>query len=607
MKYLGLVILLLTTACSEPDENSTKPSDVETTPASTELPATTTDYLDGAWGAEQISSILDKTMFIHMELDKSAFSPAELEAMNELLAAGTRLHELYLEQRHSQGRAARFAVMSSDNQALKDLFWMNKGPIATTLTNARKPLVAVLDEEAGKNVYPAGMTREIMDAFLEANPDKRDELLDLRAAVWEANDTNKSKAINVLDVHPTLDVLHPGLRERISKARGYMGIPYSVAYADDIFFIYDRLNAAADILSDTDISYARFLRLRARDLLADNYDGGDATWVSSQFSGNLNTQIGSYETYDDALYGVKSFFSLSLLYRDKVKSNELSAAINGIQDIEDVLPYDAHKTVRSFIPVGVYNVLADFGQSRGTNTATILPNETHLSRQFGRTILIRSNILTNEALFATSLSAFNSATHDEHHEDMRIDGNFYRTLWHEIGHYLGPDATKDRGDIGIALQDTTDLLEEMKSDLVSLFSARRLHAGGQHDAARLRAIYAGGIKRVLQKNKPRRDQPYGTMKLIQMNWYLDRGLISFEDGRLRIDYSKYPDAVNSLLAAVLDLQYQGDYEAANAFVAQWTNWDDDLHGVLAQKMKGAEQYRFRLVSYEALNQEMRSN
>lgn len=97
------------------------------------------------------------------------------------------------------------------------------------------------------------------------------------------------------------------------------------------------------------------------------------------------------------------------------------------------------------------------------------------------------------------------------------------------------------------------------------------------------------------------------MKLIQMNWYLDRGLISFEDGRLRIYYSKYPDAVNSLLAAVLDLQYQGDYAAASAFVTQWTNWDDDLHGVLAQTMKGAEQYRFRLVSYEALNQEVRRN
>ena len=35
MKNLVLVILLLTTACSGPDDNSVKSSDVEATPAST--------------------------------------------------------------------------------------------------------------------------------------------------------------------------------------------------------------------------------------------------------------------------------------------------------------------------------------------------------------------------------------------------------------------------------------------------------------------------------------------------------------------------------------------------------------------------------------------
>ena len=31
--------------------------------------------------------------------------------------------------------------------------------------------------------------------------------------------------------------------------------------------------------------------------------------------------------------------------------------------------------IREDIPVGVYDVIADFGQSRGGNTASILPNE----------------------------------------------------------------------------------------------------------------------------------------------------------------------------------------------------------------------------------------
>ena len=33
-------------------------------------------------------------------------------------------------------------------------------------------------------------------------------------------------------------------------------------------------------------------------------------------------------------------------------------------------------------------MIADFGQARGGNTATILPNESYLARRYGRTILL---------------------------------------------------------------------------------------------------------------------------------------------------------------------------------------------------------------------------
>jgi hypothetical protein len=299
---------------------------------------------------------------------------------------------------------------------------------------------------------------------------------------------------------------------------------------------------------------------------------------------------------------VKTFFSLGLLRRDEARSRELAAAIGDIQQIEDALPYKAHKRVRSDIPVGVYDVMADFGQARGTNTATILPNEAHLSRQFGRTILIRSNMLMNDTLFPRTNAAFDAATVDAHHGEFTAEGGFYRTLWHEVGHYLGVDQTADGRDLDAALLDTADLLEEMKADLVSTFAARTLRERGFHDAARLRAIYAAGIRRVLQNNRPRRDQPYQTMQLIQWNWFLDRGLLSFEDGRLRIHYQRYPEAVNSLLAAVLELQHKGDAAAANAFVERWTGWDEALHGEIARRIREAEGSRYTLVRYAALGE-----
>jgi len=555
-----------------------------------------------AWESGRAEAILGRTQRLHLAPDVSALTAGEQVAVRELLAAGERMHALYLQQRHPQAAAASVYLEAHPELAgERDLFRMNSGPIASTLDNTREAFLTVAPEAPARNVYPAGTTRETLDAFFAAHPERRDELLDDRAVVWAATPENRRRALAALARHPALEALHPGLRQRLETSESYLAVPYSVAYADDIFFIAARLNAAADAVESGDAAFARFLRLRARDLISDDYEGGDAAWVTGEFTGNLNAQIGSYETYDDALYGVKTFFSLSILVRDRPRSDELQAALADIQVVENALPYANHREVRSDIPVGVYNVLADFGQSRGTNTATILPNEAYLARQYGRTILMRGNILLNDEIFQETHRAFAAAVINTQANDLTPEGGFYRTLWHEIGHYLGVDQTANGRDLDAALEDTADLLEEMKADLVSLTAARILNERNRISDAQLRSIYASGIRRVLQKNRPRREQPYQTMQLIQWNWFLDRGALRFENGRLRIDYRRYPEAVTSLLREVLAIQRAGDRARANAFVERWTNWEPALHEVIAQRMRESERTRFSLVTYEALD------
>jgi hypothetical protein len=519
------------------------------------------------------------------------------------LAAGEILHRLYLDQRHPQALAAAAYLEAHPELALeRDLFRLNAGAVASTLDNTREPFLAGINPDApARNVYPAGATREALDAYFAAHPERRNELLDDRSVVWAATPENRRRALAALDRYEALDTLHPGLRERLRTSSDYLAVPYSVAYADDLMRVYAHLNAAADSVESGDAAFARYLRLRARDLLADDYEGGDAAWVTGQFTGNLNAQIGSYETYDDALYGVKTFFSLSLLVRDRARSDELQSALQDIQAVEDLLPYESEREVRSNIPVGVYNVIADFGQARGANTATILPNEAYLARQYGRTILMRGNILLNDELFQETNRAYQAAVIDSQANDLTPEGGFYRTLWHEIGHYLGVDQTADGRDLDVALEDTADLLEEMKADLVSLTAARLLHDRGRISEAQLRAIYASGIRRVLQKNRPRREQPYQTMQLIQWNWFMQHGALVFENGRLRIDHRRYDAAVTSLLRETLALQRNGDRAAANAFVDRWTTWRPELHEVIAERMRASERTRFTLVTYEALD------
>ena len=576
----------------------------------------------GYWPLEKSQPIIEKTQTIRLAPDLSQLSAGEKAAVAKLLEVGKIFQRIYEDQRHHQALSSYQKLWDlhmqignpTPTENLLMLYRLNQGPIATTLENKREPFLPVDPVVPGKNMYPWGVTKEQIEIFVAAHPEKRDEIMSARSVVRTANSLNADADLAKLRKYPVLDTLHPGLRaelEAVSRGgarpsgalqvQGYYGVPYSVAYADELIKAHALLNEAADALQKDDEEFARFLRNRARDLLSDDYESGDAAWVTGHFK-TLNAQIGSYETYDDELYGVKTFFAFSLLLTRPQETTALRQAMKGLQALEDSLPYDHHKRVREDIPVGVYDVVADFGQARGGNTATILPNETYLARRYGRTILLRANIMREPTIFESTERSFAAAVGEDQAKELTSDGNFYRTLWHEVGHYLGVDQTKDGRDLDQALQDDADALEEMKADLVSLYVAEALHKQGYYTDAQLRSVYAGGILRTLQNNKPRRDQPYNTMQLMQWNFFLENGLLTFENGKLRIHYEKYHDVVGSLLKKVLDVQYQGDKAAADRFIDQYTIWKDDLHGVVAKNIRDAQRYRFRVFKYAALGE-----
>jgi hypothetical protein len=259
--------------------------------------------------------------------------------------------------------------------------------------------------------------------------------------------------------------------------------------------------------------------------------------------------------------------------------------------------------VRSDIPVGVYDVLADFGQSRSANTATILPNDAGPARRYGRTILLRRNIMESPALFDVSRAAYTAAMEEPYHAWFGPGGGSNRTLWHEIGHYLGVDRTRDGRDLDLALEQAASPLEEMKSDLVSLFVAPKLLEMGYYAQDDMKPLYASGVRRVLLKNKPDRSQPYQTMQLMQFNYFIDRGVLVFDPktNKLAIRQEKFHDAVAAMLRETLDLQAAGDANAAEAYITKWTTWRDDLHEKVAESMRSSEKYRFNYVTFELLD------
>src|SRR5258708_13070376 len=106
--------------------------------------------------------------------------------------------------------------------------------------------------------------------------------------------------------------------------------------------------------------------------------------------------------------------------------------MKGLQALEDSLPYDHHKKVREDIPVGVYDVVADFGQARGGNTATILPNESYLAHRYGRTILLRANIMREPNIFEGTSRSFAAAVGQDQARELTPTGNFLPTFCPQI-------------------------------------------------------------------------------------------------------------------------------------------------------------------------------
>ncbi|MGB3074269.1 MAG: hypothetical protein WBB36_03055, partial [Chitinophagales bacterium] len=325
----------------------------------------TSDLPPGYWPVSKSQSIIDEIETIYLSPDLSGLSKGELSAIDKLNQVGRIFQTLYELQRNPQSVSALQELEQLDvrlgsptaTKNLLTLYRLNKGPIATTLDNKGEYFLPIKNPLTGTGMYPADATKEELDAFLAANPDSRNSILHPRTVVRRGTAANIKADLKKLKQYPVLDALLTGLKKELQdlkeNPKAFYAVPYSVAYADQLSRAYTLLNEAALAVESDDPEYAGYLRNRSRDLLSNDYESGDAAWVTGHFK-NLNSQIGSFETYDDYLYGVKTFFSLAVLKSRPEETVNLKSALGGIQELENSLPYENHKRVKEDISVGVY-------------------------------------------------------------------------------------------------------------------------------------------------------------------------------------------------------------------------------------------------------------
>lgn len=568
---------------------------------------------DGYWPDEDARRILDKTLSFRLESDLAHLSPAERLVIDRLVAVGRILDDLNADQRHHQALSARRELRkvherlgrpahTADLLDLEDLF---QGPIATTLENDLVPFLPVDPWTEGKNVYPWAIERDEIEAHLEAHPEDRAAVLGLHTVVRRSSPAALKRDLATIRAHPELSLLHPGLVPSLEARAAHptrhalYAVPFSVAWPDELIKASGLLAEAAVAIGGEQRDMGTFLRLRAVDLLSDDNEAGDAAWVRGDV-GRVDAVIGAYETYDDDLFGAKAFFGLTLFLRDEAETTAIRRAMDDLQEIEASLPYQSRRRVRSDIPAGSYDVLAAFGQGVGT-AAEILPNDPDLMRKYGRKILVRRNLYTNPESLTRAKARWEAAMERDFHADLTPEGRYQQVVWHEIGHYLGPETDREGRSLEKQLEDDAAPVEELKAELISQYAAHRLRDLGHLTAEEVRGIGAGGILASLRPVRPIRSQPYPTLWLMEFNFFLDRGLLIYEDGKVGVRWERHDATIKELLGEVLAIQEAGSKQVAAEFIERWSGWDE-RHDALAGSIRAAEQYRYSRPIYGLLDE-----
>jgi hypothetical protein len=565
----------------------------------------------GYWGPDRARPILEETQVQEFEVSLDGLEPGERRAVDELLGAARTLRDLAEDTEHQQGLRARSNLQAlherlgrpSETTDLLQLHELFQGPIATTLENERLPFLPVDPHVDGRNVYPWGIASDEIEAFLTARPDRRPELLDLRTVVRRTDERSLRADLATLRRYPLLDGLHPGLRDRLERLRAkpdeaFYALPYSVRWPERMLELSRRLSRTAEAVQPHDADFAAFLRHRSRDLLADDYEAGDAAWVRGSF-GNLDAVVGAYEPYDDDLFGAKAFFGLTILRRDAEGTAELLERMPHLQAIEDALPVDRHRRIAEQIPVGTYDVIASVAQGVDV-VAEILPNDAALARKYGRKILLRRNYMTHPAALPRLQGYWRAAVAPAHHDELSTGGMIRSTAWHEIGHHLGPDLHRSGRAFADVFGEDASVLEELKSELVSTFSCIWLHGIGLYSREEVITTAAGGTLFGLRPARPLRTQPYQLLGLMRLNHALESGYLRIESDGIHIDHDRLEATVTALLREVLAIQDAGTHVDSSAFIERYSTWDD-RHERIAAAMRSARQHRYVLHRFPVLD------
>ncbi len=510
---------------------------------------TTDEATEEADTASDVSSLIAEFAPTDLTADAAALPESERAALIEILKASELMDEIFLRQAAGDEPALQLEAREAGGD-VAEYYRINFGPWDRLAEHA--PFFGDLEHPEGAGYYPADMTKDEFEAWIEAHPEDAEAFRSLTTVIRREGDALKA-------------------------------IPYSQHYAEWLEPAAAHLKAAAELTANE--SLARFLSSRADAFLSDDYYQSDIDWMD--LDAPVEVTIGPYEVYEDGLFGYKAAFVSFVTLDIPEESAALARYKDRLPWLERNLPIeDEHKNFDrgTESPIRVVDEVFVGGDSKaGIQTLAFnLPNDERVREAKGSKKVMLRNVL--QAKFEKTLTPIaQRVLVPEDFANVQFSAFFNQTLHHELAHGLGPGVIEKDGEeveVRMLLQDLYSTLEEAKADVMGVYNILALIEEGEIDASErpyVEPTYVAGLFRSARFGL---HEAHGRGTVAQFNYLLEKGALVIDDeGRFGTVADLFPGAISDLLHEMLMLQALGDYDATAAFL--------DKYGVATPELESA--------------------
>lgn len=507
--------------------------------------------------APDIEGRLARFKPVEMPFTYEGMSAHERTVVNELIAACRDLENIYWRQNNPDDIALYNATAHATDPKVKALhhyLWINGSRFDQI--NENEPFYGKEPDPPGRHLFPQGITRADIEAYVAAHPKEK-------KAIYDEHTVVELVSCNPLKLKTT---------------------PYHVKYHTWLVRAAGHLRNAANASSDK--AFAKYLRGRASALLSDDYYPSDLDWVRLK-DPKFDIIFAPYETYLDDLLGVKTSYGASVLVRNEAESQKLAVFQKYVPDIQDSLPLEAEdrpskKGLAS--PMEVMDAPFRAGDLRHGYQAAAdnLPNDPRIHEKVGSKKIFFKNY--NDARVSyVILPVAKLVMKPEQAARASGEGYLAAVMMHEICHGLGPAFARKDGkhvDIREAIGPAYSGLEEAKADVTGMFGLKWLVDHGALPKERLEEYYASYVAGIFRTVRFGTAEAHGRAEMMEFNFLSEHGAIARDNGRYVIDYAKMPDVLAALAKELLTIEATGDRARAEAWFAKYDKMPAELKSAL---------------------------